>query len=106
MGLTITPEAPFVEGIRKKVYAEVDFDNNYPTGGEAYTAAQFGLTEVLELEVVNNGTEGYIIVNDRANQKLQLFYGNYDAADGVLIQVPNTTDVSGLDTVRVKAIGY
>ena len=79
------------------------FDNSYPTGGETLT----GLAAELERAsvVVFSNTAGYYLDWDAANQKVIAYYGNYDAADGVLIQVPNTTDLSAVTGVRFIAFG-
>lgn len=40
--------------------------------------------------------QGYVLGWDVADSKLKVYYGNYDAADGALIEVPNATDLSGV----------
>ena len=76
----------------------VVLDNSYPTGG--YT----GLADKIKGATNRNPTiigvvaqsGGYAAYWDYANSKLMLFYSNSDAADGPLIQVPDTTDVGGI----------
>ena len=41
-------------------------------------------------------SSGYVAYWDYANSKLMLFYSNSDAADGPMIQVPDTTDLSAV----------
>lgn len=81
----------------------VAFDDSYPTGGEAVTAEQLGLTVVDAVIPLSAG--GYVSEYDEANEKLLVYYGNNDGtADGPLVQVANETDLSEL-TVKVIAIG-
>lgn len=94
----------------KAVVKTVAFDNSYPTGGEqlgsaataAAGAAALGLSTVLFLHA--SSTSGYTFEYDYAG-KLLAYYGNNDAADGPLIEVPNATDLSAVTGVRILAIG-
>ena len=81
-------------------------DTSYPTGGEAFAIADTQNDVTLErlTHVAGNGG-GYIIEWDKANQKAKLMFGdNNNAADGPLIEVANTTDLSAV-TVNFLAIG-
>ena len=85
------------------VPATVAFDSSYPTGGEAITAAQFGLAAIDDVIVTNGG--GYVVSYIPSTGKLLVRYADYDAvADGALVEVPNATNLSAL-TVRVIVIG-
>jgi hypothetical protein len=77
----------------------VVLDNSYPTGGYSGLAAKItGVTNRTPtiLGLVGQGTDGYVFTWNYATSKLMAWYGNYDAADGVLIQVPDTTDLSAV----------
>lgn len=84
-----------------KLYVgSVAFDNSYPTGGESITLP---FTPVL---LIAESSAGYTFQYDYTNKKLLAYYADYDAvADGVLIQVADTTDLSALTDVRFIAIG-
>ena len=50
---------------------------------------------------------GYVFEYDYANKLALAYWADYDAgADGALIQVANTTDLSGVTGVRFIAWGY
>jgi hypothetical protein len=76
----------------KLVAAQITFDSSYPTGGEALVASDLGLDEILAV-FAEGGP--YVVKYDKANGKLMAYWADYDAgADGALIQVANTTDLS------------
>lgn len=90
-------------GKKRQTVTEVALDSSYPTGGEAITAAQLGLSFV-DAALCSSST-GHIARYDKTNAKIKMFYADYDAvADGALIEVPNTTDLSAV-TVTVVAYG-
>lgn len=102
--MAISPSQVFVNraGKKRQVVTEVTMDSSYPTGGEAITAAQLGLS-VVDVVTCSTNT-GHIAQYDKTNAKIKLYYADYDAvADGALIQVPNTTDVS---TVVVTCVAF
>lgn len=85
------------------VIADVTFDSTYPAGGEAYTAAMFGLPSVdfLMCEIARgSATTGYAVRTDHANSKL-LLYNSNGAAPAALLET-STVDQSST-TVRVMA---
>lgn len=91
-------------GNMKAVVASVAFDSSYPTGGESVTPAKLGLGKIEFL--IAQPTSGYVFQWDNANSKLLAYYADYDAvADGALIQVPDTTDLSGLTAIKVLVFG-
>lgn len=103
-----TPDAvigSFSLGDRRAVVGNFAFDSSYPTGGESLTYQNLGFTSRVDwINFESSG--GYVFKYDRANQKVLAYYADYDAvADGALIQVPNTTDLSSLTAVRFFAIG-
>ena len=70
------------------------FDDSYPTGGEAITAANVGLNRAIDRIIIESAA-GYVFKYDKANKKVLAYYADYDASsDGALIQVANTTDLS------------
>lgn len=76
------------------------FDTSYPTGGEA---VDFGFSPTI---VLLQPASGYVFEYDAGNGKVLAYYADYDAgADGALIQVANTTDLSSVSTVYL-AIGF
>ena len=100
MPLAFTNTTTQMVGIRKQVTGTVTFDNSYPTGGEPFTPAQLGLG-TLERIQCDPSSGGYIVTWDRSTSapKLLALYGdNNNAADGPLIEVPNTTNLSTLVT--------
>jgi len=67
----------FKWGNKRCIFAEITFSGTYPTGGEALTAADFGLRKILM--VLGNSTEAagqtsaWQVFWDRTNNKLKLF---------------------------------
>lgn len=108
MALTLTLIRQTVVGpLRVRVH-DVDFDDSYPTGGEALTAADLGVNEVYA--VIPESKAGYVAHYDRANEKL-LVYQSVDPADAggadtPLVEVADTTDLNpGLQDLRIVTIG-
>jgi hypothetical protein len=103
MSAVATPSVRQSWGSVFAVPATVAFDSSYPTGGEPVTAAQFGLAAIDDVIVTDGG--GYDVSYVPSTGKLLVRYADYDAvADGKLIEVPNTTNLSTL-TARVIVIG-
>lgn len=73
-------------------------DAAYPTGGTAGFKALFqakAKDQRAPIAVIVEDCGGYQVTYDVANDKLKVWYGdNNNAADGPLIEVPNTTDLS------------
>lgn len=87
---------------------DVTFDNSYPTGGEAVTAANFGLAGIVHipdcLGIVT--TSAYAIHYDATNAKLMVFQGDNDnGADAPFVEANSTRDLSNV-VARVTAWGY
>lgn len=93
----------------KAVFVDVAFDSSYPTGGEIIDLTKYISDNGLILAViVPEDVSGYSIKYKSSTSrvpstgKLMVYYSDYDAvADGVLVEVPNTTDLSALIAVRV-----
>jgi hypothetical protein len=100
MGLTVaahkTGKSVTYFGDRKVVFKTVTFDSSYPTGGEAITLAQLGLTEVDFVAFSATGVT-YTFAYDYTNNKIIAVLG-----DGT--QVADTTDLATV-VVRIMAIG-
>ncbi len=76
----------------------VVLDASYPTGGYTGLAAKLtaAASRTPTIIAVFAQSSGYVAYWDYANSKLMLFYSNSDAADGPMIQVPDTTDLSAV----------
>lgn len=97
-----TPIAGGTAGLRMKVKT-VTFDSSYPTGGEALTAADFGLSSIVWAHASN--ASGYVFSYDYTNSKLLAYRGDNDnAADAPMIEVANAVNLSAVAT-RVTVIG-
>lgn len=105
MALTKTKRRDFVIGDRRMNIYEVDFDNSYPTGGEALSKADLNVD--LELDfVLAISNSGYSFEYDETNEKLLAYWADYDAvADGALIEVADTTNLSAVTNVLVVTVG-
>lgn len=88
----------------KEMFFTIDLDSSYPTGGEALDlSGDFNDLLLVQIEPM----AGYIFVYDYDNKKVIAYYADYDAgADGALIEVADTTDLSALTGIRVLARGY
>ena len=107
MALTITYPGDWsgVAGNQRQHRVTSDFDASYPTGGEPLTPGDLGLRVVNRLEA--SPKSGFIFEYDKTNEKLLAYYADYDAvADGALIQVADTTDLSAVTGVEIMAWGY
>jgi hypothetical protein len=74
-------------------------DTSYPTGGSTglQTALQALTKDGRTIIKVDSVDQGYVAHWDVANLKLKFMYGdNNNAADGPLIEVPNTTALNGI----------
>lgn len=86
----------------KLYYGTIALDVSYPTGGEAIDVTANERFDVL----IAQPTSGYAFQWDAANQKLLAYRADYDAvADGPLVQVPDTTDLSAVTGIQFIAIG-
>lgn len=89
-----------LQGTVRAVYMEITLDSSYPTGGEA---VDVGLDRIWSAHLESD--DGYIFKYDYANDKILAYYADYDAvADGALIEVADTTDLSAV-VIRAKFEG-
>jgi hypothetical protein len=107
MGVTVTVIDKYSIGDRYEVIADVTFDSTYPAGGEAVTAANFGLD--LEIKHIACGLardpdthdKAFSVDFDSAASKLILFASDdNNAADSPLLEL------SGLSTPITDASAY
>lgn len=104
MALTIDNKQRWVAGTKRFCICTISFDSSYPTGGEDFTLADFGFKR--RIDYGHGFGSGYVCEADRTNLKILAYYGdNNNASDGPLIEVPNTTNLSTLTSVRFLAIG-
>ncbi len=84
----------------------VTFDNSYPTGGEAVSASDLGLSGITSVKIANHPL-GHVAYLDSTNSKILVYYCDYDAsADGALIQCANGySSLSGL-VATLEVLGY
>lgn len=111
MALTVDPitgKKPYISGNRDVVMRTVTFDSSYPTGGEALTAASFGLKTLDEVRAHGpfrntDATLGIVVSYDHTNSKLVAYWGNAGTVSG-MPEVANTTDLSTYSG-RITAVG-
>lgn len=110
MAITLSADRPELVGTKRVVTGLATFDSSYPTGGEPVTPALLGLAFLSDLRfdvARGSATTAYIVRWDQstASPKAMVYYGDYNnASDAAFLEVPNTTDLSGL-TVRFTATG-
>lgn len=102
MAISVAQVFKNIAGRKRQTVTLVTMDSSYPTGGEAITANQLGLT-TIDAAICQTNT-GHIAQYDKTNAKILLYYADYDATgDGALIQVPDTTNVA---TVVVTVVAW
>lgn len=79
-------------------------DSAYPTGGTANFEDEvrkkllMGNVELYDVKALDG--KGYVLGYDYENDKLKVYRADYDAvADGPLVEVPDTTNLSGVTFV-------
>lgn len=109
MALAISVVDRDVQGSTRVVYADVTFDNSYPTTGEPLTPDNVGLRQIVFVgdEVAKNaaGTSAVPVRFDYVNNKLQAYrYDGASAGKAFLEEVANAVDLSTF-TVRLRIEG-
>ena len=101
VSVTWGPEVP---GNRKQVLGTVTFDSSYPTGGEAVSLADLGLSRLDWLSV--STTDGYVPAWDGSASapKIKMFWVDTTTDGAPLVEVTATEDLSTA-VVRFHAIG-
>ena len=95
----------------KVVAGTLAMDSSYPTNGEAVDLSSYlpGGT-IVHVAVDPASAGGYVIGHDYGTPtagKFKAYYCDYDAgADGALIEVANTTDLSAITAAHVLVIGH
>jgi hypothetical protein len=89
-------------GARRANRATVTFDSSYPTGGEALTAAAFGLSDIQDVFVEQPNTAGIDVRYDSSAEKLVIY--DEDNTSGVAAEVANASNQSTV-AVRVLVVG-
>ena len=113
MALTITPVSARTAGDRKVVTVDAVWDDSATAGGEAITAANFGLSVIesiapsvaVDPDTVDNAVlVAYVPTGPNGGTLLPL-YGDYsNASDGPFIEAA-TVDLDAY-TSRLVAVGY
>lgn len=107
MAVTTTPvTGPEVPGNRRFVTATVQFDASYPTGGEAVSLADLGLTRLDFMWVSPPaGDFTYVVAWDGSTTapKIKVYWSPVNP-QSYSPEVSNTTDLSAI-SVRVFAFG-
>ena len=93
------PPFTLVGGLKGRV-VEITFDSSYATGGEALTAADCGMSSIVQLLAHENS--GRVFEYDYANSKLKAYQDAGAAA--ALAEVPNATNLATVVT-RALVIG-
>ena len=107
MAFTVTADAVSIFGnMRVGVYS-LTFDSSYATGGEAITASELGLSEILfALPAPKNAASGELIYRfdyTAATHKIQVFYPTGGAAAAASLVAPAFVTTSGATTVTGSA---
>ena len=95
MALTISNVARTVFGNKRVVFADVTFDNSYPTGGLDLAPGDFGLRHIDFINPTPSG--GYTFPYNAAGGKLLAFSGASEVSNGT-----NLATV----TTRTMVVGY
>lgn len=109
MGLTITFDAKIARRLGRNspqgfISGSIAFDSSYPTGGEADTDLAAKFRTLQQVNIMSE--DGYVFHWDKTNSKVMAYYADNDgASDSALIQVANTTDLSGITAARFTAFG-
>lgn len=91
MATTVLDKQDYFGNLRVE-FVTATFSSSYTTGGEA-VAPSFGQ---IQMAIVGQ-VSGYSFEYDYTNKKLKAFYYDYNnAADGVAIEVPATTNLSAV----------
>lgn len=102
MALTVRKVASGVIGDRRRVVADVTFDNSYRTGGMTLAKATLGLG--LELDSVHAGTTaGLLFSYDHSTSKLKAFYPTGGASAPAALGAPRATATAGGTPVTSSA---
>ena len=106
MALTTTLDSPPVEfsGQNRVVRGTLTFDSSYPTGGEAVSLTELGLSLLTDLDL--DGDDGYVLRWDRSqtSPKILAYWVDTSVDGAALAEVTAATDLSAVIT-RFRATG-
>lgn len=109
MALTIAnvnAQAEDVFGRHRVRLVTVTFDSSYPTGGESFTPADVGLSQIDAVFVSpdSNAAGGHTVQYDYTAETLKVYVEEAVAAGGPLLEIAAASNLSTL-VVRVFVIG-
>lgn len=104
MALTVALTESTVQGNKRVNRGTMAFDNSYPTGGEAFTNRQLGLSSLDQLIVYDN-EDALMFAVDYANSKVKAIWPTSGATPAAGVEVTDQTNLSGLTGVRWEATG-
>lgn len=93
---TLTADGFYPEGTRYVQLGTMAFDSSYPTGGEAITAANVGLSTIDRLEIENGSASGYRFEWDSTNSNIKVYWDN--------AAVTHTINVGDDDTAATNGV--
>ena len=104
MALVITAPVRNTVGNQYEVKALAAFDSSYPTGGEAVTLSELGLSRLDDLTI--EPSAGYAFAWDGSTTAPKIIaYWTGAGLSAVLAQVTNGTNLAAVTGVRVTARG-
>lgn len=105
MAMTATRSFELRGNFKRQVVGTLAFDTTYPTGGEALTINQLGLTRLDEMHV--SPSEGLVFEWDRsaATPKILAYWVDTSVDGAPMAQVTTDTDLAAWSTVPFIAYG-
>lgn len=96
MALTFSNEEMHVLGDMRVWLVSINFDNSYPTGGEAIATSDLsGCSSIAFAQVGSVDDATYRCTWDRTNSKLKLYVE--DGTSGIEAEAANTSDQSAVN---------
>lgn len=106
MALTFAKTASGVMGDKRYYIGTVAFDNSYPTGGEAVTAANLEFQSAVDAVIINAQSSlvpTKVVSYDPSTGKLVI--NVEDGTSGIMAEAGNASDQSGVVDVQFIAFG-
>ena len=104
MALTVSDvDIPQVFGSLRARLVEIDFDDSYPTGGEAIDFGNHGFETVFAVFIASKG--GYTFEYDETNEKVLAYWVDTTVDGAALAEVADTTDLSAVTGVKALVLG-
>lgn len=107
MALSFAVRANYKLGNRTQKVVDVTFDNSYPTGGEAVTAANFGLRKIDNIicnpALSSDKTTAVMVGFDATNSKLVTYESG---ASGAVMPEKGNTESLASYVARVVVTGW